>query len=297
MNRQPFFILGVQRSGTTMLRLMLNNHPRLAVPHESKFILTFQPVLPKYGELTRRENVARLLDDIAEHPAVKAGALIVSKDLILQQPINSYADLVDVIMRSKAEALGKARWGDKTPFYTPSIDILWHLFPQAKIVHLVRDGRDVLLSHQKVSWLSNSLPKIAADWRWMATICHKVGSVRGPEWFLEVKYEDLVRQPEATLRRICAFLDEDFAPDMLEYHHTARQEVPSESLRWHQSSVESPNPSKLFQWKTQLSRADRVIFEQVAGDTLALFGYELENLESTWGSRARNLYYSMFVRW
>lgn len=280
-----------------MLRLMLNSHPQLAVPHESKFILSLYPELPKYGDLSRRENVARLLDDIAEHQAVKAGQLIVDRRLVLKQPIASYAQLVDAIMRTKAQSLGKARWGDKTPFYTPSIDVLWRLFPEAKIVHLVRDGRDVLLSHKKVSWLSNSLPKIAADWRWMTTICHKVGSVRGPDFFLEIKYEDLVRQPEAILRQICAFLGEEFAPEMLLYHRTARQEVPTESLRWHESSVQAPDPAKLLQWKTRLSRADRIIFEQIAGDTLDLFGYERENLKSTWGSRGRNLYYSVFERW
>jgi hypothetical protein len=297
MSKSPFFVLGAQRSGTTMLRLMLNSHPRLCVPHESKFMTTFFPLLDGYGDLSERANCARLLDDISGHPAVESGRLILDKDAVLAHPISSYADLIDAIMSERAKAEGKRRWGDKTPFYTPDIDVLWHLFPESKIIHLVRDGRDVLLSQRAISWLPSSVPRIADDWRWMTTICHKAGSVRGPAHFLEVKYEDLVRDAEKVLRRICEFLAEPYAPEMLSYHLTAREEVPPDSLRWHESSIEAPDPSKVFQWKQRLSAAERIVFEQHAGDALDLFGYECEHLPSTWRSRFLNLYYALVVRW
>lgn len=280
-----------------MLRLMLNRHPELAVPHESKFILAFYDKLNSYPDMMKRETVSRLLDDIEKHPAVRAGQHVTDRERIFAHQIECFADLVNAVMIEKAKAMGKKRWGDKTPFYTPDIDLLWSIFPEAKIIHLVRDGRDVVVSQKSIEWLGNSIPRLAADWRWKTTICHKVGSVRGGGQFLEVKYEDLVRETETTLRRICRFLAEDYSPEMLNYHETAKTEVPETSLRWHKDSVRRPDPTKLGVWRKRLSKADRIIFEQIAGDTLEMFGYEREGLRSTWVSRAKNFYYAVMVRW
>jgi hypothetical protein len=295
--KPPFFILGAQRSGTTMLRLMLNRHPEIAVPHESKFILAFFPHLDRYGDLRESPNRERLLEAIENHPAVRAGGLVPDRAAVLCHSVGTYAELVDAIMTEKARSMGKKRWGDKTPFYTPDIDSLWRIFPDARIVHLVRDGRDVAVSQRKVEWLSSSLPRLAMDWRWKVAICHKVGAVRGSSYFLEVMFEELVHAPEPVLRRICEFLDEPFDPAMLLYSETAAREVPADSIRWHKSSVRPPDESKIGVWRTEMSKSDRIIFEQVAGDALELFGYPREGHSSTWASKLKNLYYSVVVRW
>ena len=292
----PFFVIGFQRSGTTMLRLMLNNHPRLAVPHESGFITVFYRRLAEYGDLNRRENAARLLEDISRYHLVQRGGHVVDIDEILASPISTYADLVSAIFSVYAKHKGKARWGDKTPFYTPDVDILWKLFPGSRIVHLVRDGRDTAVSMRGISWGSRSIARLAEDWRWKTTVAHKVGSVLG-EHYLEVRYEDLVRNPEQTLRTICSFLQEPYCQEMLAYPASADQEVPKESQKWHATSITAPDASKLFTWKTRMSLADRIIFEQIAGDALELFGYEKENHPSTWASRLKNIYYGVFRRW
>ena len=152
----PLFLLGSQRSGTTMLRLMLNNHSSLAIPHESAFITLWFEKLGAYGDLSNRENALRLLDAVSEHPLVKRGKLVADRDAILSKPIRTYRDFIDAIFRTYAESLGKPRWGDKTPFYTPDIDILRRIFPEAKFVHLVRDGRDVILSQKSIECMSDN---------------------------------------------------------------------------------------------------------------------------------------------
>ena len=296
-NNTPFFVLGSQRSGTTMLRLMLNRHSRLAVPHESKFIMAFYPRLAEYGPLSDHVNAARLLEDISQHKAVRDGGLICDRRSILAYDVASYRDLVEAIMSEKARAMGKIRWGDKTPYYISHIDELWTIFPEAKVVHLVRDGRDVVVSQRRMEWMSSNLARLAHDWWWKTTLCHKVGSVRGNQFFMEIKYEHLVQEPEATIRKICEFLCEDYEPEMLEFNAGGREEVPEGSLKWHRSSVEAPDPSKLGRWRTELSRADRVIFEQNAGEALDLFDYPREHMRSTFRSRVKNLYYSSVVRW
>lgn len=293
--KPPLFLLGSQRSGTTMLRLMLNNHPSLAIPHESAFITIYFKKLSKYGDLGDRANARRLLSDVSQHPLVKRGKLIADPDAILDRPIKSYRDFVDAIFQAYAQALGKPRWGDKTPFYTPDIDVIRTIFPDAKILHLVRDGRDVVLSQRSIEWMSSNLPKLALDWQWKTTIAHKVGAVLKDD-FLEIHYEDLVLSPEETLRKICHFVREPYEPAMLSYSESAKDVVPAESLKWHRNSIQPPDPSQLFKWKTQLSRAERIIFEQLAGEALDLFGYEREHLPPTAASRALKVYYTLLKR-
>src|SRR5262249_37007454 len=205
----PFFVVGAERSGTTMLRLMLNSHPNIAVPHESGFITVFYRKLIDYGDLSKKQNAKKILKDISEYGYMKKGGQIQSLEEILSYPIAGYADLVNAIFTAYAKQRGKMRWGDKTPDYTPHLDILWKLFPGCRIVHLVRDGRDTAISLRSISWGSRSIQRIAEDWRWQTTLAHKVGNVLG-EHYLEVRYEDLVQQPENTLRNICTFLHEPY---------------------------------------------------------------------------------------
>lgn len=293
--KPPLFLLGSQRSGTTMLRLMLNNHPNLAIPHESVFITVFFQKLAKYGDLSNRDNARRLLADVAQHYMVKRGKLIVDPEAILSHQIKTYRDLIAAIFQTHANSLGKPRWGDKTPSYTPDIDIIRGIFPEAKIIHLVRDGRDVVLSHKSIEWASGNLLKLILDWQWKTTIAHKVGAVLGDD-FLEVRYEDLVRDPEGILRQICHFIDEPYDQKMLSYSENAKDLVPTESLKWHRNSIQPPDPSQVNMWKRQLSKSERIIFEQLAGETLALFGYELENLKPTAASRSLKIYYTLLKR-
>ena len=296
-NRLPFFILGAQRSGTTMLRLMLNTHSNLAVPHETGFIVPFYQKLSNYMPLSDNSNLERIVSDIGNSKHVIKGKHIKNRQRLLSMQVESYADLVDAIMMQCAQEAGKQRWGDKTPSYTTDLDILWRLFPGCKFIHLVRDGRDVLLSQRKLSWGSKNTVRLAEDWRWKTTLCHKVGSVLPAGCFLEIRYEDLITNTEEKLRTICEFLGEPFEKSLLEYHVNAKSSVPSASLQWHENSIRPPDPDKLYAWKSKLSIADRVIFEQVAGPTLELFNYEIENLHSTLSSKTKALYYATIMRW
>src|SRR5579864_6334656 len=125
----PFFVVGAWRSGTTMLRLMLNRHPEIAVPFESNFIPEFYQKLDEYGNLEDQTNVSRLLQDISEDPFVKKGRLIQDKAAILAHSITSYSDLVNSIFTDYAKRLHKPRWGDKTPSNILNIGTLCRLFP------------------------------------------------------------------------------------------------------------------------------------------------------------------------
>jgi len=271
-SQAPFFVVGAHRSGTTMLRLMLNSHPRLAVPFESRFLDPWKTIT-EYGDLQERRNAERLLAVLGDDPWTKRGKVIQDPDAILAEPIATYGDLLTAVFHHYAERRGKARWGVKTPGYVTQLDQIWRIFPGCKVVHLVRDGRDVALSYRNLSWGPAHTPKAAEDWRWKVMLGHKMGGMIG-DHYLEVHYEDLVRSSEATLRRICAFLGEQYDARMLEYHLDAEDEMPSDSIQWHRASTSAPDEGKVFAWKREMSVADQVLFDEIAGDALQQFGYE-----------------------
>ena len=199
--REPIFLLGMQRSGTTLLRLMLNSHPNIAIPDETGFIVGLHPnasfrtkfsrILAEKQPLTDRENASFVLDIIAKFPfpATQKGDLVVDKDLVLSHPINDYSDLVDAVLSEYAKAHGKLRWGDKTPHYLADIDILWNLFPGSKMVHLIRDVRDVVQSFRTMSWGTKDITSIARRWSQRNLTAYKVGSVLPAQNYRLVRYE------------------------------------------------------------------------------------------------------------
>lgn len=291
----PFFVVGAQRSGTTMLRLMLNHHSRLCVPFESVFIPEFHERLDEYGDLAESTNLAKLVTDIAQHSFVERGALLPDPTAVLNARPASYADVVDTIFRSYAESQGKVRWGDKTPSYVTEIDVLRRLFPSCKVIHLVRDGRDVALSHSRTSWGSRHLPTVARDWSWKTTLARKMGGMLQDD-YLEVDYETLVLNSASTLQTICDFLGEEFEEQMLDYHRDAEKKMPEKSKEWHRNSMSRPNADKVQEWKRNMPLSDRIIFDEIAGDTLESFGYERVT-EQTLLSKLKRVYYSTVVRW
>jgi hypothetical protein len=292
----PFFVVGMQRSGTTMLRLMLNAHRNLAIPFESGFIPLMYRDIHKYGDLSIRQNAAACLSDISQRDLPMRGKLIEDPERVLSYEIRNYADLVWAIFDQYAERMGKRRWGDKTPTYLVDLDVLWTLFPHCRVIHLVRDGRDVAVSLLATEWASNNLLRIAQEWRWNTTLGHKMGAFLR-EQYLEIRYEDLVCNPENILRQICDFLLEPYDENMLSYHTSAESQMPRDSLKWHRASVRLPESNKIGMWKQRLSPSDRILFEQVAGDALQMFGYERENLSPTIGSKIRKAYYCLWRRY
>jgi hypothetical protein len=297
VQQPPFFIVGFQRSGTTMLRLMLNAHSRLAVPFESDFIPKYFRRLDRYGDLRNQANVARLLDDIAEEPFVRRGALIPDRQRVLEARPESYAALVDAIFGAFAHHHGKPRWGDKDPDNLQAMDVLWKLFPGCRFVHIVRDGRDVALSLRSIDWGSRNLPRVAQRWAHGVAQARRIGNVLGDRHYLEVRYESLVTSPADELQSICRFLGEPFEPQMLDYERDAQRWMPAASLAYHRSSVKRPNPDKVFEWRTRMASADRAIFDMEVGETLAAFGYERCTERRRIASGVRTAYYALFARW
>ena len=283
----PFFVVGAQRSGTTMLRLMLNAHSRLCVPFESRFIPDFHRRLAAFGDLSKLDNQRALLDAIAEDAFVRKGRLIPDKDAVLAHKPQDYAQLVHGIFAALAESEGKARWGDKTPSYVLDMDTLWTLFPGCRFIHLVRDGRDVAVSLKRDNWGPNTLHDAAYKWQKSARRARELAAKLGEGRWLTVSYEALVARPEEQVPQVTEFLGLSFEAGMLSptsidtstsIGFSARgrtvQNFSPSFLEWSQAPKSVFFSSSVGNWQ-QLAREDVETLEALMGAELVANGYEL----------------------
>lgn len=269
MTSSPVFVVGCGRSGTTLLRLMLDAHPLLAIPGESHFI-------PSAYEASRRNpGAAGLADMIQRSEHVQRWAL----DPALLQARLDQADPSDV--RAVIEAFylvyadmhAAKRWGDKTPKYVLHLPLLIELFPDARFIHLIRDGRSVGLSYLELGRYPRTLEEAALRWvRWV-NAGREAGRAMGPR-YTEVSYERLVSDPAATLVSLCGFVGLPFNDRMLRYHETAEERLEAGSMTIHQQGVKNAPTEGLRDWRVQMRPEQVRRFEAIAGDTLTELGYE-----------------------
>jgi hypothetical protein len=274
MSDAPFFVVGCVRSGTTLLQSLLDAHPRIAIPPESQIFTRFARVFDRYGDLRqprrRRRRVADVLGD-GRIQDWRRGVGVVAFCGGLPAP--SLRGVLGRLFSLYAQREGKPRWGEKTPYHVRNIREIKTVFPEAKLIHLVRDGRDVAESWRRVFAGPNSIPAIARRWRRDVLAFHDATRWLDPTDFLQVRFEALVQSPEEQMRRIFAFLGEE--PIRI------AGEVPDSSARRYYVGLDSIHGSlkgrisagKVGVYKTGLSRRDVALFEAVAQDALALYGY------------------------
>jgi Sulfotransferase family len=282
------FIVGVGRSGTTLLRLMLDAHPELAIPPETHFV----PELIALFERGDRVDPEEVLEVITsgrhwgDFGLQEQGLL---ERLRSAEPLDAAAAIA-TFFEAYAERQGKPRWGDKTPIYVKSMREIEGVIPEARFIHLIRDGRDVALSRAgRALRHAAPLPKVARRWKRRILDAREQG--HGLGGYVELRYEDLVLDTDATLRRVCEFIELPWDEEMLAYHERAGERLAefgdlpsvggkpqrpgSERLAAHAKTREPPDPARLARWRTEMSPEDRAAFERAAGDLLADLGYEV----------------------
>jgi Sulfotransferase family len=271
-NGRPFFILGSGRSGTSLLSRMLNQHPNLAVPPESHLYNTFHPWLGYYGNLAAEQNRANLVADIvATGPLRDWLPRLEADEVLVQVHGDDFGAVVDAVMRAWAAKQGKKRWGEKTPHHIRYWRHISADFKRPPLIHVVRDGRDVAISMMKARFGPKTIYSCAEGWRAYLEQVDKVKSKQPTELFFAVAYEDLLENPKQTLKDVCNFLGEAYAPEMLDYY---RDTAPYPTDVRNRENLAKPvivdNKQK---WRTEMSKDEVRVFEAVAGDALANYGY------------------------
>jgi hypothetical protein len=275
----PIFVVGAGRSGTTLLQLMLNAHPRIAVAGELSYfdqILQLRTVVP---ELERPEQVDRLLELLRSTYNFKFLSDVEEVLPEVQRRLKaeaepSYEKLYRYILEGYGARRGAARFGEKTPGNIRHLDQLVALFPECRIVHLIRDPRANVASRMKMPILSDDVVTNALKWKIDALYGQNFLSAdpRNARNYLPLTYEALVGEPEATLRRICDFVGEPYDPGMLDYYRSSRHYIKDEP--WKEGASRPVYASSLQKWRQELSEGQIYLIERIAGPQLEHYGYE-----------------------
>ena len=279
------FATGCTRSGTTLLQRMLDNHPQLAVSNDTHVVprrvmpLNLGPESPLTGQLVdkvvgyKRFGRFGIDEPTARHLAVGAG---------------TFAGFVRALFDEFARRSGKPLAGEKVPGYVRHLPVLNRLFPDARFVHIVRDGRDVALSTldwvtQKPDrflgrlalWDEEPVAVCALWWRRQVSAGERGRSELGDDRCFVVRYEELAATPEPVLRSVAAFLDLPFDSSTVDYYKGRERRAPGLTSKdqW------LPATSGLRNWRADLAPRDVQLFEALAGDLLASLGYPLTEPE------------------
>lgn len=267
----PFFIVGSARSGTTLLRLMLNAHRDVAVPPESRFVT-------ELWTGSSDVDAARFLDALESHARFRAWELPIDAVRAEIGPVTTlpYADAIAAAYRAYAHARGKSRWGDKTPRYVEHIPFLARLFPDGRFVHLVRDGRNVALSYADVPFGPKNVAQAADLWARRVSAGVDAGRSLEPGRYIEMRYEDLVHDVEGRTRALCDFLDLSFDEGMLDYTERSRSDVLPRAAKYNPKVTQRPI-ARTRSWEDAMPARHVAVFESIAGPVLAQLGYPIRN--------------------
>lgn len=277
VSRAPVFLVGFQRSGTTLLRLLLDAHPELAIPFESMVLVDFWRKRAAYGELSEAANRRRLVQDLLASRGISRWRPAVTFDDIDIDRCTTYASTIDQVFGAYARRCGKGRWGDKTPGYLSDLHVLNEWFSDAQVVHLVRDGRDTAMSVVRQPWGPGDFLSALRQWNEVVTWSRKMGRMLPAHRYLEIRYEDLVADQEHVLRAITTFLGLPFDPVMLDAHERVQDKLPTRSLSFHRNLGTPMNPDLAMQWRQSLSPSDQVLALRIAGPLLGELGYPIEH--------------------
>lgn len=282
----PFFV-GCGRSGTTLFRAMFDSHPDLAIPGESHFIVHLLPQRRRYETATGFDATA-FLADLLPHPRFRLWRLVDEevRSALERDPPATLAEAIRAAFGLYAASQGKGRYGDKTPGYVSHLPSLAALFPEARFVHIIRDGRDVALSYLDVSFGPDTVERAAIHWARMVERGRRAGARLGPDRYIEVRYEDLLDDPNTTVRALCAFIDLEFHPHMLRYPDRAASVASGSAFPEAHGRLALPPTKGLRDWRHQMPRRDVAAFELLAGDLLADLGYERTRARAGMGVRA-----------
>lgn len=280
------FVVGCPRSGTTLLQRMLDNHPLLALANDTHFIpRVLEKTLPAALDDALSGRPVPLTPELAK--AVRGyhrfSRLELSDESVKGaiDRSSTYGELIGHLYGELARREGKPLAGEKTPDYVRHIPLLNALCPQARFVHIYRDGRDVALSLLQWAtatkgpgrfklWADEPMAVCALWWRWLVSAGRTAGAGLGESLYIEVGYEELVDQPSHMLTKTADFLDLPMTPDMLSYHEGKMRTDKGLSAK----NAWLPPTAGLRDWRSQMPSRDVELFEALAGDKLETLGYQ-----------------------
>ena len=284
-------ILGAPRSGTTLLRFMLDAQPALAIPPETGF-LALADKFEITGDALRTEFFQAITsfppgtpawNDFGIHPEQFRQQLLAIEPFSVPEGYRAF-------YRMYAARFKKSRWGDKTPVHCMHIATIMSALPEVHFIHIIRDGRDVAMSLRN-QWFSpgDSIEVLSGYWRDCVTTARRQAALC--PHYIEVHYEDLIRDPETVLRKICGLIGLEYYSAMLNYHANASARLAEhgdrmtadgqlfrsreQRLRAQLLTMQPPRTDRIQAWKQSMPRDEQERFERISGELLHELGYEV----------------------
>ncbi|MEG3841294.1 sulfotransferase [Microcoleus sp. herbarium14] len=288
----PIFILGAERSGTTLLRLMLTAHSAICIPPESLFFVALQS---KYGTVSDLlPQIEDFLNDLYNHDFHRFGEWNVDRQLLLDNLTNnqplSYAQAVDLVYQTYRQQFDPTAsiWGDKNPFHIYQLGKIRRYFPGVKVIMIVRDFRACYSSVKKIVAKEEEKGEVWPGIKTVAGLTHQWNQVvkiiekyhQKWEQFYLVSYENLVSEPSAQLAGICKWLGVDFQESMLDFYQKNAQLglVPPSQIIWHPNTLEPVAINGINAWQDELSLAELETIELMNWKNLEKLGYKCTSL-------------------
>jgi hypothetical protein len=276
--RGPLFIVGMPRSGTKLLRTIMNNHSAIRILEvETECLPYWVSNWPRYGDLSQWRNFERF------YRQVQNGTFMFLHRLEIGEPIDpqtwynscenfSPAGVFEALVRhnTRVPYTSDMIWGDKSPGYIRSIPLLKRLYPQARFLHIRRDVRDYCLSLNKA--LHKDMLRAAQRWADDIAGARQFGDRLGRD-YLEVQYEELITDPHKVARQACALVERDFEPTMTSLNRPAEQAF--EHFGGAGAGVNVILSDNMNKWRARLD--DRMLrsIEEIAFDTMRSCHYQI----------------------
>jgi hypothetical protein len=283
MNIRPIYIAGLERSGTSLIYALLGSHPAIAMTRRTNLWTHFYE---QYGDLSRPENFERCLAMMLRYKRIVR--LKPDPDRLRRefgQGEATYARLFALLGEHYAESQQKPRWGDKSLNTERYAEPIFAAYPQARMIHMIRDPRDRYAS--AITRWGRSRGGVGAGtamWLWSVN-CARRHQERFPGKYKIVRYETLVFRPEETLREICEFIGEEYSPRMLSMQsaQSFRDEGGNSSYGRRPPGYISTN--SIGRFRSVLSRRQIAYMERTAGREMASYGYVLDKIEMSAGEK------------
>jgi len=281
LNERPLFIIGSERSGTTLLLAILACHPRIAVPEVTWYYPRFRPYLHTYGDLRDSNNFDTLAHEIAHglrvpywrmpdvNPAT-FGAEIAARARAIDP---SFAGVFAAMLERYANHCGKPRWGEKTPGNVFYIAQILKDFPNAQFVYIYRDCRDTSAEFIDSQFGPTNAYNAAIMWRDGQRAVKPFRESLPEDCWFDVCYEDFVREPVEKLQQLCNFLQEDYDDTLMEFHlNPLAQRRGKTKDNWALAHPITDRHVGIY--RNQLSVDQQRIVAWVAGDLMRELGYD-----------------------
>lgn len=277
----PFFIITSGRSGSTLLRSILMQHPTINIPPECKILGQVIYNFKQEYRFLSWPNVVRLvMSEIQNLPEFAYWELDLTDfypiALEVAKPERSLAKLIDSLYQYYAQVKkpGATYWGEKSPQNVYCLYALEQVFPGAKYIHLIRDGRDVVASIVKAEFNSD-IDMIGHHWLKSIKNARNFGARIRRDRYHEMFYEELVQEPEPVIQQVCRFLGLDYLPEMLQFWQNV-ESLGDTKLKHHQNLKKPINPNSIGKWRSQLSREEKAILQKRLGPKLQELNYPLD---------------------